>query len=155
MEDNKFGKLDGHKCKIAIVRARFNENITNDLVKGSQKALQECGVLSKNIKIFSVPGSLEIPLLCQALARKKKFNGLVTIGAVIKGETADFEYVAKTASEGILRVMLDHHLPITFGVITAYNLDQAKKRSENNKSNKGFEAAKALIEMIAVLSGIK
>ncbi len=148
MKSNTFKKLNGKKLKIAIVQARFNQKITNALTKGAVKALKKSGVSEKDIKIFQVPGSFEIPLTCQKLAGSKKFDGLITIGAVIKGETAHFDYIAKAATDGVMRVMLDQNIPIAFGIITTYDLAQAKARARNNKSNKGYEAAMALVEMI-------
>jgi 6,7-dimethyl-8-ribityllumazine synthase len=135
--------------KIAIIQARFNSKITDSLVASAVQALSESGVLKKNIEIVKVPGSFEIPLACQRLALKKKYSGLVAVGAVIKGETAHFEYISQAVSDGILRVSLDYNLPIGFGVITTYNLAQAEKRSQNNQQNKGREAALALVEMIS------
>ncbi|MEA3464031.1 MAG: 6,7-dimethyl-8-ribityllumazine synthase [Patescibacteria group bacterium] len=148
MKTNTFKKLNGKGLKVAITQARFNPKITDALTKGAVKALKGAGVISKDIKIFQVPGSFEIPLICQKLARTKKFDGIITIGAVVKGETAHFDYIAKAAADGIMRVMLDQNIPVTFGIITTYNLQQAKVRAKNNKNNKGHEAALALVEMI-------
>lgn len=152
MKINIFKKLNGTGLKIAIVQARFNQKITDGLTNGALKALKEVGVASKDIEIFQVPGSFEIPLTCQNLAKTKKFNGIVAIGAVIKGETAHFDYIAKAATEGVVRVMLDQNIPIAFGILTAYNLKQAEARAKKNKNNKGCEAALALVEMIMNLN---
>lgn len=134
---------------IAIVKAKFNSDITDNLTKGALKALKQAGLKSDNIKIFEVPGAFEIPYACQRLALSGKYRGIITIGAVIKGETAHFEYISEAAVNGIMRVMLDARLPISLGVITVYNYSQAKARSGNNKENKGYEAAIALVEMMA------
>ena len=147
MKVNKFKKLNGAKFKVAVVQARFNQKITNGLRKGAEKALKEAGVKNK-IKTFLVPGAVEIPLVCQKIAQSKKFDGIITLGSIIKGETAHFNYVAKAVTEGTMKVMLDKNFPITFGVITVYNLEQAKARSEDNENNKGYEAAMALIEVL-------
>lgn len=155
MKVNKFKKISGKNLKIAIVQARFNKKITDDLKKGALNALKEAGVRKKSIFIFEVPGSFEIPLVCQKIANPpaggKKFDGIVTLGAVIKGETAHFEHVSRSAIDGIIRVMLGVNLPISLGVITTFNIKQARARSGDNKNNKGYEAAMALIEMINVL----
>ena len=154
MKTNKFNKVKGGKSRIAIVQARFNEKITSNLVKGSLKALKEAGIKDKDVEIFQVPGSFEIPVFCQKISKQKKFDGIITVGAVIKGGTAHFEYISKAVTDGILRISLDSGIPITFGVITTYNLAQAKKRSESNKENKGYEAAMALVELINGLKSI-
>ena len=148
MKTNAFNKLNGKGLKIAIAQARFNSDITDALARGAVKALKEAGVGDDDIKIFQAPGSFEIPLLCQKLAKTKKYNGIIAIGAVIKGETAHFDYIAEAAADGIMRVMLDCNMPIAFGVITTYNMKQAQARAGNNKSNKGYEAGMALVEMI-------
>ena len=150
MKFNTFNKQNSKGLKVAIVQARFNQKITDALTKGAVKALKKSGVADKDIKIFQVPGSFEIPLVCQRLAKAKKYDGIITIGAVIKGETAHFDYIAKAATDGVMRVMLDFGIPITFGIITTYDLAQAKKRARNNKSNKGYEAGMALAEMISL-----
>lgn len=153
MKFNTFNKLNAKGLKIAIVQARFNQKITNALAKGAVKALKKSGVAEKDIKIFQVPGSFEIPLVCQRLANPpaggKKFDGIITIGAIIKGETAHFDYIAQAATDGVMRIMLDFGIPITFGIITTYDLAQAKARARNNKSNKGYEAGMALVEVLS------
>lgn len=152
MKNNNFNQLDGKNLKIAIVRARFNEPITGGLLLGAETALKAFGVQAKNIKIFEVPGAFEIPIVCQQVAQKKKFNGIITIGAIIKGETAHFDFIAGETSRGIMKVMLDNNLPISFGVITTFNLKQAQKRAKNDEHNKGYEAAAALLETINTIS---
>ncbi|MDP3043227.1 MAG: 6,7-dimethyl-8-ribityllumazine synthase [bacterium] len=147
MKTNTFNKLNGEGLKIAIAQARFNSDITGALARGAVKALKEAGVRDGDIKIFQAPGSFEIPLLCQKLVKTKKYNGIIAIGAVIKGETAHFDYIAKATTDGIMRVMLDYNVPIAFGVITAYNMKQAQARARNDKSNKGYEAGMALLEI--------
>lgn len=148
MKFNTFEKISGKGLKIAIVRARFNRSISDALVEGAVKALKEAEVSDKDVEIIQVPGSFEIPLACQKAAKSKKYNGIVAIGAIIKGETAHFEYIAGSAVNGIMRVMLDSNLPIALGVVTTYNLQQAKARVKNDKSNKGYEAALALLETL-------
>lgn len=150
MKTNSFKTLSGKGLKIAIVQARFNEKITGGLLQGAVKALWASGVAEKDVAIYKVPGSFEIPLACQKIANSKKVDGIVAIGVIIKGETAHFEYVAGPAINGIMRVMLDSNLPIALGVITTSNLQQAKARAKNDKSNKGYEAAMALIEVLSL-----
>lgn len=152
MKINIFKKLNGKGLKIAIVQARFNQKITDGLTNGAIEALKEVGVASDDIEIFQVPGSFEIPLTCQRLAKTKKFNGIIAVGAVIKGETAHFNYIAKAATEGVVRVMLDQNIPIAFSILTTYNWQQAEARAKKNKNNKGYEAALALVETIMNLN---
>lgn len=148
MKTNIFQELNGQGLKIAIVQARFNRNVTDGLTNGAVKALKKAGVA--DIEIFLVPGSFEIPIFCQRIA--KKFDGIVTIGAVIKGETAHFDYVAKAAADGVARVTLDQDIPIAFGILITYDPEQAEARAKNDESNKGYEAALALIETITGLN---
>lgn len=148
MKINKFKRLNGKNLKIAIVQARFNCEITDGLTAGAEKALKESGIKKDDIKIFKVPGSFEIPFACKQLAGIKKFDGLIAIGAVIKGETSHFEHISRAATDGILKVSLNNNIPISFGVITVENMKQAVARSQDNKNNKGYEAALALIELI-------
>lgn len=155
MKTNVYKKLDGSKFKFGVIVSRFNQEITQGLLRGCLKSLKEAKVKKENVKVFEVPGSFEIPLVCKKLAKTKKFDGLISLGAVIKGETAHFDYIAKEVSDGIMRVMLDYNIPITFGVITTYNFDQAKVRSMDDEHNKGREAALAALELANLLKAIK
>lgn len=155
MKANVFEKVEGKTLKIGIVQARFNTPVTDGLKNGAMKALAEAGVPEKNVKIYQVPGSFEIPVVCQRLARTKRFDGLIALGAVIKGDTAHFEYVSNGTTDGIMRVMLDERIPIAFGVIMTYDEPQAAVRSMNDERNKGYEAAMALVETLGVLRNIK
>jgi len=148
MKLNSFKKLDGKKLNIAIVQARFNREITDKLTKGAVRGLRQAGVKPDKISLFKIPGAFEIPYLCQKLAQAKKYHGIITIGAVIKGQTAHFEYISQAAINGVMQVMLEKELPIALGIITAFNPAQAKARSRDNQANKGYEAALALVEMI-------
>jgi 6,7-dimethyl-8-ribityllumazine synthase len=150
MKTNKFAtiRIGKRETKIAIVRARFNDEITNSLSDGAVKALERSGIIRKNIDIYDVPGSFEIPIKCLRLAKGKKYDGIITLGSVIKGGTPHFDFVAKAVTEGVLKVMIEENIIITFGVITTNNLKQAKDRSSDNKRNKGYEAAMAMVEML-------
>lgn len=134
--------LDGHKLKVGIVTARFNREITEELTASALQCLEECQVAKKNITTVSVAGSMEIPYALQKLVRTKRFDCLVAIGCVVRGETPHFDYVCRTAQEGALRVSLDHNIPIGFGVITVNSLDQAKARG-----HLGAEAVRAALEL--------
>ncbi len=135
------------KHKIAIVVADFNSDITGNLLVGALDFFAEQGFKNNNIKIVHVPGSFEIPLTCQILAKTKKFDGIITLGAVIKGGTDHYYYIAGETTRGIMTVMLEESIPISFGVITVSNLKQAKDRS-GKQNNKGAEAAEALLSVM-------
>lgn len=143
----KVVKLNGQKLKIAIIVSRFNSDITAGMLKGALVNLQNNQVISKNIETFWVPGAFEIPLRAQQLAFTKKYDGLVVLGCVIKGDTDHYYYVAGESIRGVMEVMLKTNLPIGMGIITTDNLKQAQARSGTN-NNKGAEAAQAVLEML-------
>lgn len=145
-KDKNFSSVDWSKKFIGIVVADFNSDITEKLLEGALNFLLKQGFRNENIKIVHVPGSFEIPLMCQNLARTKKFDGLIALGAVIKGDTDHYYYIAGEATRGIMTVMLQESISIAFGVITVSNLKQARDRA--GKNNKGREAAEALLCMI-------
>ena len=144
---NDCSKLSGVGLKIGIVFSRFNNSITSQLLKGAEKTLIEAGVNKQDIEIVDVPGALEIPYAVQSLVKSGNFDALITIGCVIRGETSHYEIVANQTVEGINRVSLDNRIPITFGVLTTENLEQAIARSGGDKGNLGIEAALAAIEL--------
>ena len=144
--------LDGTDLNIAVIVARFNEDVTKRLLRGAQEALQEHGVAEPDV--FWVPGSLELPVTALALAEKGGHDAIVCLGAVIRGETFHFEVVAMQAASGIMQVMLDTGVPIAFGVLTTDDRDQALARS-GPKNNKGAEAAEAAIEMANLLREVQ
>lgn len=146
-KDNKMNFIDGSKFKIAVVVSKFNSDITSGMLKGALDVLKRNRVKEINIKTVWVPGSLEIPLICQRLAKTKKYDGLIALGCVIKGDTDHYYYVAGEASRGVMDVMLKYDIPFGFGIITVNNLKQAKERSDKT-NNKGAEAAQAVLEMI-------
>lgn len=134
--------LNGSRLKVGIAVARFNQEITDTLLASAQAELARAGVAPEHITVYSVPGSVELPFALQKLALAKKYDCLVAIGCIIKGETSHFDYVCKMAQEGILRVSLDQRIPIGFGIITANNLAQAQVRPHF-----GSEAVRAAIEL--------
>ncbi len=144
--------LDGADLNIAIVVARFNEHVTRRLLKGAQDALQRHGVEEPDV--YWVPGSLELPVTALALAEKGGHDAIVCLGAVIRGETFHFEVVATQAAMGLMQVQLDTGVPITFGVLTTDDEEQALARS-GIKNNKGADAAEAAIEMANLLREIQ
>ena len=149
------GMLQGKGLKFAVVISRFNEFITGKLLDGAQDALKRHGVADVDIDIAWAPGSFEIPLVAKKLAETKKYDAIICLGAVIRGATPHFEYVAAEVSKGIAKVGLDSGIPITYGIVTADNLEQAIERAGTKAGNRGFDAAANAIEMANLLKGIK
>lgn len=145
--------------KVGIVVSRFNELITKSLAEAAILTLTKAGLQSHHIDQIWVPGAHEIPLILQTLARKKSpksYDGLIALGCVIKGDTAHFEVVVDAVNWGTQKVSLEHHLPITTGVLTTYTLQQAMERAESNSvHNKGHEASLALLELIALKNSLE
>jgi 6,7-dimethyl-8-ribityllumazine synthase len=133
--------------RIAIVAGRFNAEIAERLVAGAQEALRDRATTT----LINVPGAFEIPLAAKAAASSGRFDAIVAIGCVIRGETAHFEYISQVASAGISRVSLETGIPVTFGVLTTDNEEQALARSAPGPENKGYHAAQTALEMIRVL----
>jgi 6,7-dimethyl-8-ribityllumazine synthase len=148
------GALLGKGLKFGLVVARFNEFITKKLLDGAQDALHRHGVNQADIDIAWVPGSFEIPLVAKKLAETNKYDAIICLGAVIRGATPHFEYIAAEVAKGIARVGLEAGLPVTFGVITADTLEQAIERAGTKAGNKGFDAAIDAIEMVNLLKGL-
>ena len=149
------GMLQGKGLKFAIVIARFNEFITGKLLDGAQDAMKRHGVIDTDIDVAWAPGSFEIPLVAKKLAETKKYDAIICLGAVIRGATPHFEYVANEVSKGIAKVGLDSGIPVAYGIITADNLEQAIERAGTKAGNRGFDAATNAIEMANLLKGIK
>lgn len=145
--------ISGKGLRIGIVASRFNGGITGKLLHGAERTLRSRRV--SRIETVWVPGAFEIPLALQALAVTKRFDALIALGAVIRGETPHFDYVAKGATEGVLRVSLDCGIPIAFGVLTTDNIRQAMDRAGGKHGNKGSESALVAIEMAQLLKGIR
>ena len=151
-EKGETPELSGSDLAIAIVVARYNEDVTRRLLRGALNALTERGVEEPDV--FWVPGALEIPVAALALAEKGGYDAIVCLGCVIRGDTFHFEIVANQSAAGLMQVQLDTGVPITNGVLTTEDRDQAQARS-GPKSNKGAEAAVAAIEMANLLRSIQ
>jgi 6,7-dimethyl-8-ribityllumazine synthase len=145
------GSLDGSGLRIAIVVSRFNEFVTSRLLTGALDALEQHGVEAEKTEVYWVPGAFEIPLTAKKLASSRRFDAVVCLGTVIRGQTAHFEYVASEASRGIASVALETGIPISFGVLTTDNLEQAIERAGGKLGNKGREAAETALEMANLL----
>jgi 6,7-dimethyl-8-ribityllumazine synthase len=148
------GTLLGEGLKFGLVISRFNEFITRRLLEGTQDALLRHGVSQDNIDIAWVPGSFEIPLIAKKLAETNRYDAVICLGAVIRGGTPHFEYVASEVAKGIAKVGLETGLPIIYGVITADSLEQAIERAGTKEGNKGSEAAVYAIEMANLIRSI-
>lgn len=147
-------KTEDTKLSFAIIQSLFNETICERLLGGALSCLRENGFNENDIPIIKVPGAFEIPLAADKILTTKKFDAVICIGAVIKGETAHFEHISNAVTDGILQVGLKHNTPVIFGVLTAYNEEQAKARSGEKENNKGWEAAETAIEMAKIMKKI-
>ena len=145
------GDLTIRDKKIALVAARFNSFIVEHLINGSKDTLLSSGAEETDIELFYVPGAFEIPLALKKIASSGKYDGIVALGAVIRGGTPHFEYVAGECVKGISKVSLDSEVPIAFGVLTVDTVEQAIDRAGDNSGNKGAEAAESVIRMINLL----
>jgi 6,7-dimethyl-8-ribityllumazine synthase len=144
------GNLEEKNVNIAIVVSRFNEIITDKLLKGAWNYLIGKDIAEGNIKVFQVPGAFEIPLMAEKLAALKKYDAVICLGAVIKGETPHFDFVSASAADGILKTSLKYGIPVIFGVLTTNTIKQALDRSTGD-TNKGVDCAEAALEMISLL----
>lgn len=144
----KSEKREGRNLQIGIAVAEFNADITERLLLGARGALSVAGVLKRNITVTRVPGSFELPLACQQLARTGKYDALIALGCVIKGETDHYYYVAGEAARGIMEVMLSQDIPIGFGVLTVNTLKEAQERA-GRKIDIGGAVARAAIKMVS------
>ncbi len=147
------GSFSGQGKKIAIVISRFNEFISNQLLQGCLDTLRKSGVIEENVSIIWTPGSFEIPQVLNKLDTKK-FNAVIALGAVIRGETPHFDYIASEVTKGIARISQEKRIPITLGVITADTVEQAVERAGTKQGNKGRDAALTALEMANIYSQI-
>jgi 6,7-dimethyl-8-ribityllumazine synthase len=140
--------------RVAIVVARFNEEITSGLLAGARERLAEAGVTDEALTVVHVPGAFEIPLVARGLAASGGFNAVVCLGCLIKGDTMHFEYIASATTQGIMDAGLATGIPVTFGVLTTLTDAQAAERAAPGPANKGREAAQAALDMVALLTDI-
>ena len=148
------GLLLGEGLKFGVVVSRFNEFITEKLLNGAQDALLRHGVREGDIDIAWVPGAFEVPLVAKKLAETKNYDAVICLGAVVRGATPHFEYIAAEITKGIAKVGLDTGLPVSYGIITADTLEQAIERAGTKVGNKGFDTAMDAIEMASLLKKI-
>lgn len=148
-------EMPQRECNIAIVAAEFNHFIVQQLVDGAFDALKRNGVSEAGITLAWVPGAFELPLAADVLAGSGSHDAVIALGAVIRGGTPHFDYVAGECSRGIAQVGLKHGLPVIFGVLTTDNVDQALERAGSGAGNKGFDTAVAALQMIALMDRIR
>ena len=148
------GKFNGKGVKIGIVAGRFNEFITSKLVGGAVDVLKRNDVNEEDIDIAWVPGAFEIPLITKKMAESKKYDAIITLGAVIKGSTPHFDYVCEEVSKGVAQISLQTGLPIMFGVLTTNNIEEAIERAGTKAGNKGSDVAFGALEMIDLIKNI-
>jgi 6,7-dimethyl-8-ribityllumazine synthase len=141
--------------RFALVVSTFNKDITDGLLRGARAALTEAGVDSADITVVRVPGAFEIPFAARRLAQSGRYDALVCLGCLIKGETMHFEYIASAVSHGIMAVSADTGIPVTFGVLTTLTEEQAAARAAEGRDNKGREAALSAVEMITLVEAIE
>ena len=141
------GQLSAKGKRFAIVVARFNSLITKQLLEGALDCLKRHGAVEKDVEVAWVPGSFEIPAMAQALAKSKKFNSVICLGALVRGATPHFDHIAAETTKGIGQVALETGVPTAYGVITADTLEQAIERAGTKAGNKGWDAAVSAIEM--------
>ncbi|HOO73050.1 MAG TPA: 6,7-dimethyl-8-ribityllumazine synthase [Spirochaetota bacterium] len=149
------GKIDATGLKVAIIVSRFNEFITGKLLSGAIDCLKRNNAAEKDITVAWVPGSFEIPSVTQKLALSGKYDAVVCLGAVIRGATPHFDYVAAEVSKGVAQISLNAPIPVVFGVVTTDTIEQAIERAGTKSGNKGFDAALSAIEMANLYRQIK
>ena len=147
------GKFDGKGLSFAVVASRFNDFVTKSLIAGAVDALVRHNVAEKDIEVFKVPGAFEIPLMAKKVADSGKFDAVITLGAVIRGSTPHFDYVASEVSKGVAKASYDTGVPVIFGVLTTDSIDQAVERAGSKSGNKGAEAAMGALEVVNVIKG--
>ncbi|MFV2049547.1 6,7-dimethyl-8-ribityllumazine synthase [Metabacillus sp. YM-086] len=148
------GHLIGSGLKVAIVVARFNEFITSKLLGGAEDGLKRHGVEESDITVAWVPGAFELPLVAKKLAESGKYDGVITLGTVIRGATTHYDYVCNEAAKGVSQASLSTGVPVVFGVLTTETIEQAIERAGTKAGNKGYEAAVTAIEMGNLLKSL-
>lgn len=149
------GSLDGKGQRIAIIAAQFNEHITSLLVDGAKSALGEHGVRDEDTLIAKVPGSFELPLVADKLARTGEWDAVVCIGAIVRGETAHFDHICRTATDGLSEISRQTGVPVILGILTTYNVEQALERAGGRVGNNGYNVTESAIRMVNLLKQLK
>jgi 6,7-dimethyl-8-ribityllumazine synthase len=148
------GDRNGAGLRVAVAISRFNEHVTRRLLNGALTALHKCGVAEESVDVAWAPGAYDLPIVAQALARSGRYDAVVCLGCVIRGETTHDRYIALGAATGLMRVSLETSVPLAFGVLTTQSLEQAEARSGGAHGNKGEDAALAAVEMATLVRKI-
>lgn len=154
MKKAGYGRADGRGLRVAVLRATFNDAVVSGLFEGARAALQEMGVAEADIHRVDVPGAFELPLAAQAAARSGRFDAVVALGAVIRGDTDHYDHICREAATGLAMVARETGVPVGFGVLTTHDEAQALKRSAAGPENKGMEAARAAVAMVGVVQDL-
>ncbi|MEJ2667741.1 MAG: 6,7-dimethyl-8-ribityllumazine synthase [Deinococcales bacterium] len=149
------GTMQAAGMRFGVVVSRFNDLVTRRLLEGALDALERHGVAEDAVEVAWVPGAIEIPLVAKRMAESGRYQALIPLGAVIRGETSHYDVVCSMVSDGGARATLDSGVPITFGVLTTEDLEQALARAGSESGNKGFEAATGAIEMATLVRGLE
>jgi 6,7-dimethyl-8-ribityllumazine synthase len=145
------GRLEATHLRFGIVVSRFNSVVTERLLQGALRALQQCGAADDHIDIVHVPGAFEIPVFIESLANAAKYDALICLGAIVRGETQHHDYLAHAVFDALQRLQITRHVPIALGVLTTENIEQALRRAGDDPGNKGFEAAMTAVETANLL----
>ncbi|MFZ2053776.1 MAG: 6,7-dimethyl-8-ribityllumazine synthase [Candidatus Aminicenantales bacterium] len=149
------GKLQAKGFKIGIVVSRFNNFVSERLLEGALDALTKLGATETDISVFKVPGSFEIPFLVKKLARSKKVDGIICLGALIRGDTPHFDYLSAEVTKGIAQIAMDEGIPCSFGILTVETIEQGIERAGAKSGNKGWDAALSVVEMLNLVKSAK
>jgi 6,7-dimethyl-8-ribityllumazine synthase len=149
------GKISAEGFRFVIIVSRFNDFISSRLVEGAMDALKRHGATDEQVSLVKVPGAFEIPHTAKKLVESNRYDAIICLGAVIRGSTPHFEYVAAEVSKGIANVGIESKIPVTFGVLTTDNLEQAIERAGSKAGNKGWDAAMAAMEMVNLFKEIE
>jgi len=155
MLNQRSGKVTARKKKFALIVSRFNDLVSKRLLDGALECLYQHEAEEEQIEVFWVPGVFEIPIVAKKIAGSRKFDGVICLGAVIRGDTPHFDYLAAEVTKGIMLVSLESMLPVTFGVVIAETMDQAVERAGGKLGNRGRDAAMTTMELIDLLSQTK
>ena len=144
------GKLLAEGLKIGIILSRFNSFISERLLEGALEALEKMGADEKDITVYKVPGSFEIPVVAKKLARSNKVDGILCLGALIRGDTPHFDFLSAEVTKGLAQIAMDH-VPVSFGVLTVDSIEQGIERAGTKAGNKGYDAAFSLVETLSLI----
>jgi len=145
------GKLQAKGLKIGIIVSRFNQFISERLLEGALDALQKLGAEEKDISVYKVPGSFEIPVIAGKLAKMKKVDGIVCLGAIIRGDTPHFDFLSAEVTKGLAQVSMDEGLPVSFGILTVDTIEQGIERAGTKSGNKGWDAVFSVVETLSLI----